>query len=171
VIGDRLRQAILELIRTNTPRQVTICKVVAIDEEKLTCTVQELESGQELFQVRLNAASTALQTVLIPAVDSIVLVALIGNNRQSRFVAMVSEVDKIYLNGGENGGLTITPKLVEELNKTNELLASLINIINGTPVPEPGNGSPSALQTALKNAIVTKSLGDYSAIENQKIKH
>lgn len=171
MIGDRARQAILTLIRDNTPRQVTIGKVLSVDEEKLTCTVQELESGQELFQVRLNAAATSLQTVLIPSLDSIVLVALIGNNRQSRFVAMVSQVDKVYLNGGENGGLTITPKLVEELEKTNDLITALINVISGAPITEPGNGSPSALQAALSSAISAKSLGDFSEIENEKIMH
>ena len=87
------------------------------------------------------------------------------------FVEMFSEVESIVIDGGENGGLTITPKLVDELGKTNSLLQAFITVISGATVPEPGNGSPSALQIALKGAITGKQLGDYSEIENTKIKH
>ena len=84
---------------------------------------------------------------------------------------MFSEVESIVFDGGVNGGLTITPKLVQELNKNNTLLQAIITILSGSPIPEPGNGSPSALQTALKGAISGKELGDFSEIENSKIKH
>lgn len=78
---------------------------------------------------------------------------------------------EITYNDGENGGLTITPALVSELNKNNIILQSLMAVINGAPVPEPGAGSPSALQTALKGAIAGKAVGDFSQVENAKIKH
>lgn len=168
MLGDRVRQAILELMRTNTPRQVTICKVVSVDEEKLTCTVQELESGQELFQVRLNAASTALQTVLIPKVDSIVLVGLIGNNRQSRFVAMVSEVDKIYLNGGENGGLIIIGDLVTKLNNLVTEVNALKSDYVGHTHPTAATGPPSVPSIPFTGTFSQFSKDDF---ENKKIKH
>jgi len=55
-----------------------------------------------------------------------------------------------------------------EIDKTNNLLQNLITIINGSPIPEPGSGSPSALQTALAAAISGQSLGDFSNIKSEK---
>ncbi|HEY5509387.1 MAG TPA: hypothetical protein VIK29_11985 [Paludibacter sp.] len=108
--------------------------------------------------------------VITPASGSTVIVSRIGDSDEL-FVEMFSEVESIVIDGGENGGLTITPKLVQELNKNNELLQAIITVLSGAPIPEPGNASPSALQAALKIAITDKQLGDYSEIENTKIKH
>ena len=66
------------------------------------------------------------------------------------------------------------PKAIElktQLNKNNILLAHIMAIINGPPVTEPGNGAPSALQIALKSAISSDQLGDFSNIENPNVKH
>lgn len=72
-------------------------------------------------------------------------------------------------NGGTLGGLTKTQELKTQLDKSNTLIESLLAVINGTEIPEPGNGSPSALQIALSAAITGQSLGEYSDIENEKI--
>lgn len=48
-----------------------------------------------------------------------------------------------------------------ELQQTINLLQALLNVINGAPIPEPGSGAPSALQTALSSAITGQSLGDF----------
>jgi hypothetical protein len=77
----------------------------------------------------------------------------------------------MQLNDGSLGGLTKTKVLQTQLNKNNALLSHIIAIINGTPVTEPGSGAPSALQIALKAAIATDSVGDFSNIENTKITH
>lgn len=55
-----------------------------------------------------------------------------------------------------------------ELNKDNSILTALVGIINGTPIPEPGNGAASALQTALKGAITGKTNADFSKIKSEK---
>lgn len=146
--------------------------VVEVDADSLTCTVSPI-NGAELFNVRLKASVNGVTdgVVEIPAIDSSVLVCLIGNSMDQAFVAKVDQVEKVVIFGGENGGLTITPKLVQELNKTNALIQSLLSVINGAPVPEPGSGAPSALQSSLKGAITGKQLGDYSAIENEKVVH
>lgn len=54
--------------------------------------------------------------------------------------------------------------LKTEIEKTNKLLEALINIIKGPAIPEPGNGSPSALQVALNGAITAEQLGNFSDI-------
>lgn len=156
-------------------RTPSICfpaDVVEVDVDSLTCTVLPI-NGAELFNVRLKASVNGVMdgVVEIPAIDSSVLICLIGNNPEAAFVAKVDAVDKVIMFGGDNGGLTITPKLVQELNKTNQLIEALLQVINGAPVPEPGSGAASALQASLKGAITGKQLGDYSAIENERVVH
>ncbi len=136
-----------------------------------SCDV-EIEKDLTLFKVRLNTILKQESGIQIkPKKGCQVLCGIIENNPNDAFVIRASEIDTITINKGDNGGLAITPKLVEELNKNNQILQGIMQILNGTPINEPGNGSPSALQTALKGAITGKQLGDFSKIENEKIKH
>jgi hypothetical protein len=57
-------------------------------------------------------------------------------------------------------------ELQTQLNKTNDLLQALVTILNETAIPEPGAGAPSALQLALKTAIIGKALGSYTDIKS-----
>jgi len=77
----------------------------------------------------------------------------------------------VQFNDGSNGGLTITPELKTQLAKNNALLSHLITVINGVVIDEPGSGAASALQAALKTAIAADELGDFSNIEDTKVKH
>ncbi len=161
-----------------------LCIVTAVDGA--TCDVKRIIDGKEIKRVRLNATIKASDgLVIVPKIGSAVLVTKIDSNKY--FVSQFSEIEKIILNvtdnvevnaantitfnGGENGGLTITPKLVEELNKTNAALQAIITVLTGEPVPEPGNGSSSALQLELNLALAGKQIGDFSQIENTKITH
>ena len=58
--------------------------------------------------------------------------------------------------------------LQEESNKDNAVLQAIYNILTGAPINEAGNGSPSSLQAALKLAIESLQLGDYSNINSDK---
>lgn len=154
------------------PVQCLVAIVDSVDEENYTIDVKPV-GGAVLFEVRLKAAINDVKDgiVEIPEVGSSVIIGLLGNDKNTAFVLKTDKVKQVIINGGENGGLTITPKLKEELDKTNALLEALIQVINGTPVTEPGNGSPSALQQALSGAISGKQLGDYAEIENNKVVH
>jgi hypothetical protein len=91
----------------------------------------------------------------------------------------VADKDGIVMNGGNNKGLPILDKSVERWNKIEDDVNNLKQILQtvlGAVVNEPGNGAPSAFQTALKAA-----LGSYygqqlqkttaAQIENDKVKH
>jgi hypothetical protein len=123
-------------------------------------------------EVRKRAAigDAAKGIVITPVVGSSVIVSRIGESDEM-FVEMFSEVESVVFDGGRHGGLTITPVLQQELNKNNELLQAILNVITGAPIAEPGSGSPSALQAALQMAVQGKEIGDFSNIENEKIKH
>ena len=154
------------------PPELFPAKVTSVNEANLTIDVEPI-GEPELFDVRLKAGVDNVTDGIVhfPKVGSIVLCSMVANSKQDAVVMFTSSVDKVLMFGGENGGLTITPKLVDELNKTNELLNALLDVIKGAPVMEPGNGSPSALQTQLNAVLADKELGDYSEIENEKVKH
>jgi len=158
--GDELRRKLVDLIKDNTPKQVSICEIINVDESKLTCTVRELQTNAELYHVRLAPGKNEKQTVLIPTIGSIVLVGVISNDIRSRYVALVSEVDKIYLNGGENGGLVKIGNLETKLNGlVNSITAELTKIATGIT----GAGS-----TYTPGTISTFNKVDF---ENDKIVH
>lgn len=178
-MSDRLRKLLVDLIKEEIPRSVVVGQVKSIDEEKLTCEVLEIESELTIYDVRLNAGATDAKVVLIPEVDSFVLMGLIGNSKQARYVVSVSEVNKVIIdaktsvvfNGGENGGLCITPTLKTELDKNNAILTAILNVLNGAPVMEIGTAPSNMLQTALKTAVTDKQVGDFTNIENTGVKH
>lgn len=153
-------------------------KVVSVDTDAKTCVVTPTDGGPDILDVRLEADEDTANKgfFVVPAVDSLVIITFIS--KEESFVSAWTAIDKVIatqglwqFNGGENGGLTITPELKAQLDTTNALIQSLLDIITGTPIPEPGSGAPSALQTALAAAISGQALGDYSDIENNKVTH
>jgi hypothetical protein len=165
---DDIRKAIQEIARSGIPVvEAKLGQVVSVQDDR-TCTVKIVESELEISGVRCQVAIGSNSGVYIkPQVGSKVLVI----EKEIPFICLYSDVELIELGGSDNGGLCITPTLKEELDKTNDLLQALISVVNGSPVPEPGNGSPSALQTALKSAITGKTLGNYDEIENANVTH
>lgn len=163
---------IKELIRKIVKQEVDemeihLAQVNSVEDDR-TCSVMLLDNDTEYSGVRLQAKEDASNGIFLqPAVGSIVMVVL----DKIPFVVMTSAVDYVEIRGDQYGGLTKTPTLRDELNKTRSLLNAVIQVINGTPIPEPGSGSASALQAALKVAITGQSLGSYDEIENEMIKH
>ena len=106
--------------------------------------------------------------LLSPTTGSLVVISTI--NKQSQYyVSMLSQVDSVIFQNGENGGLTITPELVTQLDKTNTVINAIVNSIqNFTPVS--GDGG-AALKTFFASQISGKAVGDYSSIENENFKH
>ena len=141
------------------------CK--SVDWDKKTMEAEGMSDELAYYDVALGFGSVDIK----PALESDCLIAILEGQESVAFLIYAVEAELMEFNGGDNGGLAITPKLVTELDKTNSLLQSIITVLSGSPVPEPGNGSPSALQIALKAAITGKQLGDYSDIENDKITH
>lgn len=158
--------------------QYVSCTVNFADASTRTCDCTPIggDSGTDIPNVLLMA-DVDDGWLLIPAEGSTVIVSY--STRNEPYVSLFSAIDKaffvvggvIQFNGGEFGGLTKTLELQLQLDKTNQLLTALLTVINGAPIPEPGSGSPSALQIALKTALVGQELGDYSNIENTSIIH
>jgi len=139
----------------------------SVDWDAKTMIAVGISDDLEYYDISLGFGSLIVK----PTLNTDCLIAILEGQESVTWLLHASEVDAMVFNGGENGGLTITPELKTQLDKTNELLQAVITVLTGTPIPEPGNGSPSALQTALKSAITEKALGDYSQIEDTKITH
>lgn len=76
----------------------------------------------------------------------------------------------IELNGSDFGGLIKIEELKMQLQKNTVILNGILGTLKA-PIPEPGNGAPSAFQGALIAAVGTMQAGDFSNIENKKVKH
>jgi hydrogenase maturation factor len=152
-------------------------KVVSVDESTLTCTVTI--DGLDYDEVRLNAViadENETHSYIIPKAGSWVMVSFIEGSETDGFVCSYSEIDRVVLratefvfNDGELGGMVKAQELKAQLDKNNQILSALLTVCTGSPIPEPGNGSPSAFQTALGAALAGKLTGDFSNIENNAI--
>lgn len=170
---ETLRKAITDKMSALIPEQLIIAIVTEVDEGGLTCTCRTVNDDIDLYNVSLTAVSDegASEIVTIPEIDSPALVAIIQNDLRNSYMVSCHKAAKIIIRGGALGGLVKVKELQSQLDKTNKLLQAVINIVIGTPIPEPGNSSPSALQIALKAAIGNHTLGKFDKIENEKVVH
>ncbi len=181
-------QELIEKIQDKTKLiQCFVGSVTKLDTEEGTATI-EREDKPTLYQVRLNAIAGGLtdKFEVLPAEGSKVLCSLVDNNKTEATIIKYSEIESIAatiggnsfildkdgfsFNEGKNGGLVIISELVKGLNTNNQILTTFLTALK-TPVVEAGLGAPSAFQAALLAALGSMSPGDFTKIENQKVKH
>ena len=189
-MNDSLREAFRKGLNSKVNGQFTTiaATVDAVDEQAYTIDVTPVGEGAEVFDVRLRASLDGSDTGLIqvPKVGSTVLISAINNNWNSAFLTLTSELEKllvkvddstlevkageIIINGGALGGLVKAKELEEQLNKHKKILEKLLGVINGAVLTQPSN-APSILQSTLKTALAGLQPGDFSNLENEKVKH
>jgi len=128
---------------------------------------------------------TQASFVEIPAVNSNCTICFRDNNIQRAQLYQVDQCAKILIKIGTqtlqvdstawvfNGGSTGMVKadvLKTESEKDKAILDGLMQIITGPPIPEPGLGAPSAFQAALSAVLAGKTSGDWTTLQNDKIK-
>jgi len=135
-----IRDAINEIIKKRIPIVSKPCRVLSVNEAESTCDVEPLDKTAKIFDVLLNADLTdETGIVAVPAVDSVVYVTFVSP--VLAFVSLSAVIDKVFikikdislevdkdlikLNGDSDGGLTITPTLRTELNKTTARITAL----------------------------------------------
>lgn len=172
MIENELARAIRNTIRKGIPVMVTEGTVEAVDKETRTCHVKR-DGLPDLIDVRLNAilSPTGDTFTIYPQKGSNVLCVLVDNQPADAFIISVTNYDEIVFGDGSLGGFVKAKELKTQVDKNTDILKALMNILNGAPITEPGNESPSAFQTALKGALAGKQTADLSNIENPKIKH
>lgn len=162
----KILEQLKELGKTAAPTFMATVKSVKED----FCSVKNVD-GVLYPNVRLRANINDKNEglLIVPSVGSTVLVSRIGDS-DMLYVEMFSKIDHILFDGGENGGLTITPKLKSELDKLTARVDGIIDAItNAVPVSDQSGSGLQLSMVAGLELIVDKE--DFSNIENKKIKH
>lgn len=164
--------------------QYGTCKDV--DKSKRTCTFIPAGDEAERINIRLQALMSSNRGfVMIPREGSDIAVTFV--NKHTGFVALTEDVEEIIIdtdtitvNGGNNGGLTNTPVLRTELNKTTArttsaeaaliaFCAAQLTAIAAFPVLAPLAPAYTALSTAIGGLPLQ---GLYNEnIEDENFKH
>lgn len=152
------------------PMQVFEAKVISVNKKEMTCDCKPSESS-EFLDVRLKAGIDEITDGIVefPKVDSTVLIGLIGGSDETAFVIKCSDVEEVVIFGGANGGLIKIEELKTQLDKTNSVVNKIIDAIsNGTPIAQDGG---VGYQASMKLILLGAKVGDFSKIENEKVKH
>ena len=187
-IEKELAKALRLMSRKAVPIVVSEGIVTAVDKVARTCDVDRPDQP-DLPAVRLNAMLQPGDDIItvFPKKGSKVLCILVENQPADAYLLSATDIeeisvkigsmtvlvnkDNIILNGGNLGGMVKARELKTQVDKNSAILDAIMQVLSGSPVMEPGNGSPSALQTALKGAVSGKQTADLSNIENANIKH
>lgn len=169
-MSDIIRNAIQEIAGTKYKSfDLETGTVEAVDKTARTCDVKPSDGSATIYDVRLQATPEQTQGILrVPKAGTSICIGWISE--EVAIMVEADEYDEIIINNGELGGLTITPELVTQLEKINVFLNAFLGIVNGTPIPEPGSGAASAFQTALRTALSSVQVPNYSEVENNKVK-
>jgi hypothetical protein len=131
-----------------------------------TCTVSPVDDSADIEDVRLQAQGSS-GVLCVPATGSIVIVQMISE--AEGYIAMFSELESIQFLDGSFGGLTKTLELKTQIEKSNEVLQIIMQVLTTwTPVSSDGG---AALKAAAISALAGKAVGDFSQIENESITH
>lgn len=182
-LEEQVHQKLLEMVLEQLDKyglRATPGSVVSgsYSSQDRTIKVQPYDGGPPV-KVNLQAIRGGDTGFLqIPKDDSMVVIGYYDES--SAFLIMTSEIDRIELdceeiviNGGNNGEIAIYKELKKELDKNKAVLDTILQVLNGGPITEPGNGANSALQTALSTALAGKQTGDFgkTSIKDDNIKH
>ena len=152
----------------------TKASVLSVDKTENTCVVKLANTGEEIPDVKLLSIIDNPDTkfVIYPVVGSDVSIGFLDNDMHDAIVLKISEVDEMILRGDAFGGLVKADVLKTELDKTNALLNAIKTALTTwTPVAGDGGGALKLFLTTGTTSILTKNVGDFSAIKNDNIKH
>lgn len=155
-MSKELRDALKTLTKPNNDGYGKVCTVDSVDLVNRTCYCIQINEDADITEVRLMA-NIDNGFLLIPEVNSIVVVSFLSDS--SAYVALVSKVSEVQLNGTNFNGLI---KIDEQTAKLNQLVTELqtqLGLIATGIAAGGGSYTPATLSTFNKT--------DY---ENIKIK-
>ncbi|MBI9063285.1 MAG: hypothetical protein JEZ14_14990 [Marinilabiliaceae bacterium] len=166
-----MQEAIEKAASAIIPVLVTEGTVIKVDKTAGTCDI-ERDGLPELFKVRLNAVTTPGDQVMTiyPKKGSKCLVVLVENNPTDGYLLSATDIDEIIINGGKNGGLTITPTLVSNLDKLTARVDGIMDALQNAVVGSADGGATFKTNIIAALELITEK-EDFSGIENSKVKH
>ena len=174
-------QAFEDLKRTILKNTIITDGIISnVRESDVLCDVTI--SGTLFSNVPFHTLVMSKPSILaVPADKSPCLICLRNANFTTPQILFIQNVDKYLLTIGDttfqatkdgivyNEGTQGVPK-ASEIGKMIDMLNAIIGIINGSPIPEPGSSSPSALQAAIKTAISGLDMPTLATLQNNAIK-
>lgn len=163
-----IQEAIRKLADKGDEVYSKVCKVTSVDTTKRTCDVEPLDGSAAIFDVRLQASQSATEGFLmVPASGSFVVVNFL--NKNVAVIGLCTELDYMYLRGDSLGGLIKIEELKTQLAKTNKLVDAIRDLLMTWAVVAQDGGQ--ALKTTAIANLQGLSTGNFSNIENTKVKH
>lgn len=162
-----IRALIQKLAKTDDEIYSMVCTVKEVNGE--FCTVTPVNGDAEIFKVKLVAGSSKTPLLIVPVVDSVVVVTFLSKN--TAFISLYSEIETVQIRGDQYGGLVKIEELVKKINtlegRINDLLTALKSIT--VTIPSGGGAVPFApFFAAISPIVPTTQKAD---LENDKIKH
>lgn len=170
-IADEIRKIVKPLIKAQIINgtvksfdQSTWSIEVEIEGLKLPCRIKSvINDGDKGICVQ-------------PKLGSNVLLGLIENKEEALVALKFDEIEKYKLDAdviemnGNSYSIVKAEKLQQILSQHKAFIDAFKSILQ-TPIPEPGNASPSAFQAALNVALSSLQFPDGTGIENNTVKH
>ena len=164
---------IIESIQAMAGNQLTAkvhlaaCEVESYDQAARTCNCLMVDGKAENTITANLMAQVEDGILILPSVGSTVLV--IYSEFIEPTVIQYGGIDKIILNGGDKGGLPLSPNLVTRLNAIENLINDLVAKFNShTHILTLSSGTGSAAPTT-DVEIGSLQLTQQGDIENQSI--
>lgn len=190
--NTELRSLLWQLITSHMPvfatGQCYEAVVKSVDTDNLTCEVYTQDEPDVTTTARLTSVIDSMESyfVIIPAEGSTVLVQVLRNDSEDVAVCSVRDVlevrfkigqmmfkstaDGHVFNGGELGGMCITPELFSQLGKMSKRIDTIENAIKNSAVA--GGDGGAAFKAAMIGTIEANTEKEnFDNIENDKVKH
>lgn len=158
-----------ELLKGVVPISLTLGEVESVDLTARTCTVTR-DSAPTLYDVQLQPIVNQNNGFcVIPEVGSKIVVGILENLQNNCFVVAVHQIQKIELDGQDNGGIVKVQPLSAELQRleTNMNILKTATLAVATALDAVIPGTSAAFNTATSAMTAT----DVSGLPNAKITH
>lgn len=177
-----LRGLLYEFIGENKPSILGAVK--SVDKDECTCVIED--DGTDIPGIRLRPITGINDGVVkFPKVGAYLLAVKIETSEEwmmieaTKYESILILCDKIEVNGGENGGLLISQKVVDELQKNITRINAVVTSLNTLATAMTATASTPVLGAALGTAITTAIAGlqaplivpEAAILENSKFKH
>jgi hypothetical protein len=175
-LNEDIRKALRNFMKSSGEKYGKVCTAINVScdtvQGMMLCDCVPLDGSAVIEDVRIvadfNTNSTTAGIILVPSENSIVIVNFI--NSTTAYLAMVSEVDNIYLDGNNYGGLVKVIDLTTKLNNLELLVNKLVTALN-TWTPVSGDGGAALKTLIIAASPVTLTPTVRANIESTFVKH
>ena len=158
----RLRDNLMQMIGAG--KEITIWQGIVKSVEGTTCTVTFGTLDVEGVRLRASLAENESHLLIVPKVNTAVVVGSLSNDLSLLVVLAVDEVESITINGGKLGGLINIESLTQKINE-------LVRTFNNHTHQVSTTGSATA-QTGTADAGTSKASElNKSDYEDTKVTH